>query len=214
MRPERNCDVHKGSLASRTYRRVLRAAALWWDWACERARMRLSAALMDAGGYLALDPVERRARRLRRRLLGRRGRRLGPHAVLLAMGAGELAGEATLVVGTRTSAAGRALSLLCVAVGDERGVPEAARPVPGMFAGGPPDRHPEFYWAVRTQAAGAPLGFAGARTSMLHEREGALETALIAFFAGPVTRAQAGLNRSETHEPEGRVPEVGEAPSA
>ena len=207
--------------------RLLRAVAAWlaawWAFVCERGRMRLSAALMDAGAHLALDPVERRARRLRRRMHGRWGRRLGPHGMLLAMGATELAGEATLLVGARTTASGRALSLLCVAV-EGHEAPEAARLLPGVFAGAPSEGSPEFYWAVRTQAADAPPGFAGARTSMLHEREGALETALVAFFAEPVPRALAGLNRAEHHEPAGEglgtpegsvtAPEIGEAPAA
>lgn len=192
--------------------------AAWWAWACERARMRLSAALMDAGCYLALDPVERRARRVRRRMLGRKGRRLGPHAGLLAMGAEELAGEATLVLGRRWSAPGRVLSLMCVAVGEGRDAPEAARPSPGVFGGAPPAKlaRPEFYWAVKTQAAGAEPGHAGARTSMLQEREGALETALVAFFAEPVPRGFSGLDRSEAHEPagEGLAEGLGEAPAA
>lgn len=194
--------------------------SVWWAWTCERARMRLSAVLMDAGAYLALDPIEHRARRLRRGVLGRKGRRLGPHAALLAMGAEELAGEATLVLGRRAAAGGRILSLLCVAVGEERDAPEAARTHPGVFGGTPPEKlaRPEFYWAVRTQAADAKPGFAGARTSMLQEREGALETALVAFFSEPVPRALAGLDRSETHLPAGegtgRVPKDGEAPAA
>jgi hypothetical protein len=102
--------------------------AAWWAFVCERARMRLSAALMDAGAHLALDPVERRARRIRRRMLGRRGRRLGPYATLLGMGAKPLAGEATLALATRATASGRVLSLLCVAVREGGGPSDLPRP--------------------------------------------------------------------------------------
>ena len=191
----------------------------WWAFACERARMRLSAALMDAGAYLALDPVERRARRLRRRMLGRRGRRLGPYAALLRMGAKPLAGEATLALATRATASGRVLSLLCVAVREGGGPSDLPRPCPRPL---PEDLAGAagFYWAVRSAPADGRPG--GARTSMLHEREGALEKALIAFFADPVPGGLAGLRRAEHHEPagegldrgQGRVPDGGEAPAA
>lgn len=188
--------------------------------------MRLSAALMDAGAYLALDPIERRARKLRRRLLGRKGRRLGPHRSLLALGADELAGQATLVLGRRATTSGQGPgcihSLLCVAVDKEASETEEARPSlrrspPGVFAGEVQQPNPKFYWAVRSQRADAPLGLAGAGTSMLHECEGALETALIAFFTGPIPPALAGLDKSSSHEPPGEglggVPEIGEDPA-
>lgn len=153
--------------------------------------MRLSAALMDAGAYLALDPIERRARKIRQRLKGRKGRRLGTYRALLAMNADDLAGEATLVLGRRPTTSGRIHTLLCVADSSAR-EQEAGH-----------ERAPEFYWAVRTQRADAPRGFAGARTSMLCEREGALETVLIAFFADPVPQGLAGLDRFNFHEPPG-----------
>lgn len=188
--------------------------------------MRLSAALMDIGAYLALDPIERRARRLRRRLIGRKGRRLGPYGALLAMGADELAGQATLVLGRRATTSdqgpGRIHSLLCVAVDKEGSETEEARPSlrrspPGVFAGEVLQPNPKFYWAVRSQRADAPLGLAGAGISMLHECEGALETALIAFFTDPIPPALAGLDKSSSHEPPGEglggVPEIGEDPA-
>lgn len=173
--------------------------------------MRLSAVLMDAGAYLALDPIERRARKIRRRLMARKGSRLGPYRTLLAMNADDLAGEATLVLGRRATHSGRIHTLLCVATGDGSSTPEAARPSlrrspPGVFDGEVPQVRPDaqgFYWAVRTQRADAPRGMAGARTSMLHEREGALEMALIAFFADPVPQSLAGLGRFDHHEPPG-----------
>ena len=156
--------------------------------------MRLSAALIDAGAYLALDPIERRARKIRQRLKGRKGRRLGTYRALLAMNADDLAGEATLVLGRRATTSGRIHTLLCVAASSasSAGEQEAGH-----------ERVPEFYWAVRTQRADAPRGLAGARTSMLHEREGALEKALIAFFADPVPQGLAGLDRFNFHEPPG-----------
>jgi hypothetical protein len=52
---------------------------------------------------------------------------------------------------------------------------------------------------------------------MLRECEGALETALIAFFTDPVSPALAGLGRSSPHEPPGEglggVPEIEEVPA-
>lgn len=177
--------------------------------------MRLSAVLMDAGAYLALDPIERRARKIRRRLMARKGSRLGPYRTLLAMNADDLAGEATLVLGRRATHSGRIHTLLCVATGDGSSTPEAARPSPVVSAGEVLRDHlegSEFYWAVRTQRADVPRGMAGARTSMLHEREGALEKALIAFFADPVPQGLAGLDRFNSHEPPGEglcnIPEI------
>jgi hypothetical protein len=47
---------------------------------------------------------------------------------------------------------------------------------------------------------------------MLRECEGALETALIAFFTDPIPPALAGLDKSSSHEPPGEglggVPEI------
>ena len=131
------------------------------------------------------------------------------------MGADEIAGQATLVLGRRTTSAGQGLSqgpgrvntLLCIAIDEGGRTPEAARIFPGAFGGEIPPEHsenPKFYWAVMSQRADAPLGFAGAGTSMLRECEGALETALIAFFTDPVSPALAGLDRSSPHEPPGQ----------
>ena len=194
-------------LISRSYSALVGLITTWWASVCERIRMRLSAALMDAGAYLALDPIERRARKLKRRLNASKGRRLGPYRSLIALGADELAGEAALVLGRRATSSGqgpsRIHSLLCVAVGEGCTEPEEARPSPGISTGEILKPSPKFYWAVRTQRGDAPLGQAEAGTSMLRECEGALEMALIAFFTDPVTPALAGLDRSSPHEPPG-----------
>lgn len=116
------------------------------------------------------------------------------------MGAKPLAGEATLALGTRTTASGRGLSLLCVAVREGGGPADLSHPHPRPLS----EDHAgtaDFYWAVRTAPADGWPG--AARTSMLHEREGALEKALIAFFADPVPGKLVGLRRAEHHEPAG-----------
>lgn len=179
-------------------------AALWVS-VCERTRMRLSATLIDAGAYLALDPIERRARKIRRRLRGRKGRRLGLYRALISMGATGLAGEASLVLGTRKTPSGRKQTLLCVAASSASFASSNEKQEAG------PEGEPEFYWAVRTQRADAPRGLAGARTTMLSEREGALETALLAFFAETVPQRLAGLYPFDPHEPPfhlGSIPEI------
>ncbi len=53
----------------------------------ERARLRIAAALLDLGNHLMLCDEERKARRLERRLSGRRARRLGLEAAALRSGA-------------------------------------------------------------------------------------------------------------------------------
>jgi hypothetical protein len=61
----------------------------------ERARLRIAAALLDLGNHLMLCDEEREARRLERRLSGRRTRRLGLEAAALRLGA-RRADEVTL----------------------------------------------------------------------------------------------------------------------
>jgi hypothetical protein len=53
----------------------------------ERARLRTAAALLDLGNHLMLCDQERKARRLERRLSGRRARRFGLEAAALRLGA-------------------------------------------------------------------------------------------------------------------------------
>ena len=83
----------------------------------ERVRLRVAASLLDLGNHLMLCDEERRARRLRRRLSGRRARRVGLEAVALRLGA-RRADEATLElpVGARRQEGNpsRTLVLSCV----------------------------------------------------------------------------------------------------
>jgi hypothetical protein len=61
----------------------------------ERSRLRIAAVLLDLGNHLMLCDEERRARRLERKLSGRRARRLGLEAAALRSGA-RRADEVTL----------------------------------------------------------------------------------------------------------------------
>jgi hypothetical protein len=86
----------------------------------ERARLRLAAVLLDLGDHLMLCGEERRARRLQKKLSGRRARRLGLKAVALRLGA-RRADEVTLEipVGAREQEGNttRTLALSCVLYG-------------------------------------------------------------------------------------------------
>lgn len=83
----------------------------------ERARLRIAAALLDLGNHLMLCDEERRARRLGKRLSGRRARWLGLEAVALRLGA-RRADEVTLElpVGSREQEGNptRTLVISCV----------------------------------------------------------------------------------------------------
>lgn len=90
----------------------------------ERVRLRIAAALLDLGGYLMLCDEERNARRLEKRLSGRRAWRLGLEATALRLGARQ-ADEVTLElpVGSREQEGNpsRTLVLSCVVHHPPRG---------------------------------------------------------------------------------------------
>jgi hypothetical protein len=90
----------------------------------ERARLRVAAALLDLGSYLMLCDEERKARRLERRLSGRRARRLGLEEAALRSGAKQT-DEVTLEipVGSREQEGNpsRTLAVSCVVHHPPRG---------------------------------------------------------------------------------------------
>lgn len=172
-----------GALAHPTF--VIRRGKHLRGWASglsgrarERARLRIAAALLDLGGYLMLCDEERKARRLERRLSGRRTRRLGLEAAALRLGARQ-ADEVTLElpVGSREQEGNpsRTLAVSCVVHHPPRGQHQAAR-----------DGDCTLSWRVVNRPS---PGYRGPSTMC---EVTSLERALVAYHARPLRHLSKG----------------------
>ncbi|QIN78350.1 hypothetical protein GBA65_07255 [Rubrobacter marinus] len=141
----------------------------------ERVRLRIAASLLDLGNHLMLCDEERRARQLRRRLSGRRARRLGLEAVALRLGA-RRADEVTLelTVGGRRQEdnPSRMLVLSCV-------VHHPVRAEHSAVEGLPQAGDCTWYWRVANRPS---PGYRGPSTTC---EVPSLERALVAYHARP-----------------------------
>ena len=153
-------------------------ASVLYRRARERLRLRIAATLLDLGNYLMLCDEERKARRLERRLSGRRTRRLGLEAAALRLGA-RRADEVTLElpVGSREQEGNtsRTLAISYVVHHPPRGEHRAAR-----------DGDCTLSWRVVNRPS---PGYRGPSTMC---EVPSLERALVAYHARPLRPLREG----------------------
>ena len=144
----------------------------------ERAGLRIAASLLDLGNHLMLCDEERRARRLEKKLSGRRGLRLGLEAVALRSGARQAdEDKIEIPVGSREQEGNpvRTLAISCVVHHPPRGEYPAAQ-----------DWGCTLTWRVVNRPS---PGYRGPSTMC---EVPSLERALVAYHARPLRPSSKG----------------------